>query len=119
MTSPVEELREAAKQLRELAGKATPGPWRLIRDGQDLVMQSPIEGDDVAAWTYGVRRGHDEDWAECDTRDAEYIASMHPGVALALADWLDKDDLYCWGPAEKAHALAIARAVLGTGGEQR
>ena len=47
--------------------------------------------------------------------DADYIAGMHPPVALAVADWLDRfsDRSYCYGPAEFDHALAIARAYLG------
>jgi hypothetical protein len=48
--------------------------------------------------------------------DADHAAGMHPGVALAVADWLDRfgDKLYCYGPREFDHALAIARAYLGT-----
>jgi len=49
-------------------------------------------------------------------RDLDYIAGMHPGVALAVADWLDKfaDPVYCYGPVEYDAALRIARAYLGT-----
>jgi hypothetical protein len=57
-------------------------------------------------------------WKEhgADHADAEYITSMHPGVALALADWLDRtvtDDEYgeVTGFDE---ALAVARACLST-----
>ena len=61
-----------------------------------------------------------------DQAHADYIAAMHPGVALALADWLDDEAGFI--DAIKAHAdgdpsvlaphaLAVADAVLGS--EQR
>lgn len=57
--------------------------------------------------------------------DAEYIRSMHPAVALAVADWLDVtaahiEEHVCEAecpPAgcDSVHAaLAVARAYLGT-----
>lgn len=66
-------LREAARVLRELAGAATPGPWRAdvnaVRDGKARAL----------ALTYGGR----------SRADAALIASMDPVVAVLLADWLD------------------------------
>jgi hypothetical protein len=50
--------------------------------------------------------------------DARYVATMHPGVGLALADWLDDDAEMCesltlanLGPDEAA--LRIADLILG------
>lgn len=73
--SAVETLREAAKVLRERAEAATPEPWEVVGGGE--YVQGP--GILVAPDDGGVT-----------TTDADLIATMHPGVALALADWLDK-----------------------------
>ena len=86
--TPAEELRQAAKLMREQAQAATPGPWSAF--------------------------------AEChETPDAKYIAGMHPGVALAVADWLETEarmverrSLSVEG--HTFHALKVARAFLGT-----
>jgi hypothetical protein len=44
---------------------------------------------------------------------------MHPGVALAVADWLDVEARWADAPAasgpETKAALTVARAYLGTG----
>jgi hypothetical protein len=50
--------------------------------------------------------------------DRAYIATMHPGVALALADWLDHLAPYVehggiYGSDGVECALAAARAILG------
>lgn len=62
-------LREAARVLRERAEAATPGPWEMFRDPIGIHVESGGERGLIA--------------------DAVYIATMHPGVGLALADWLD------------------------------
>ena len=55
--------------------------------------------------------------APIDPADAEHIASWHPAVALAVADWLDNIS-EAWrfsrrAPASSVKALAVARAYLG------
>jgi hypothetical protein len=131
----VEEIRRAAALMRERAQEASGGgSWRYE------------DGESVGAWTL-----YDEHWniATLTTYDTEsynyaermpaarhpgyidpdangrHIASWHPAVALAIADWLDyaADN---WGETDPrfvgrpgAHitpALAVARAYLG--GEQ-
>ena len=71
-------------------------------------------------------------WRAADLEDAQllWIALMHPGVGLALADWLELEaDLLEALPADNAealktvparlvlqscrHALAVARQILG------
>lgn len=97
--SPAGELREAAKHMcLGSEGCIVLRTVATIRDRARIAM---------FGW-----KGHSEDHA-----DAQYVASMHPQVALAVADWLDRfaDPVYCYGPAEFDHALAIARAYLGTG----
>jgi hypothetical protein len=64
--------------------------------------------------------------ALADTRDdygrsnAEHIASWHPVVALAVADWLDgvAQAIENWergyGPSpDQSHAYAVARSYIG------
>lgn len=73
----------------------------------------PDEGQAIAAATTAS--------SACLIEDAAHIASWHPQVALAVADWLDKyADLYeasrhrnrpVFGDHE--HAMAFARAYLG------
>jgi len=78
-----ELLRDAAKVLRERAEKATPGPWHAEgKVGQTKEIHAGP----------GMLRGIGRDLAVAERvfgRDANYILTMHPGVGLALADWLE------------------------------
>ncbi|MFD6375388.1 hypothetical protein ACFWFS_00480 [Streptomyces albidoflavus] len=116
--TPSEELRAAAKQLRELAYAAHGSPWAAV--------EIPRPGYDLPAWW--VESEHQDPdgstaatvadcpWGEADAR---YIAAMHPGVGKALAAWLES-----WtgievaedGPLveELRHALTVARQILGS-----
>lgn len=77
-----DRLREAARVLRERAEAATPGPWCDEYSGRTgpVVMDAESRNalDHVAKCSHFRGR-----------IDAAYIATMHPGVGLALADWLD------------------------------
>jgi hypothetical protein len=121
MTTPADELRTAARTLRSLLAdrQLTTGPWlsmdrgdRLLWDGEGAEDQPPV---------YVV------DEPMSNGANADYIAVMHPDVGFALADWLDVAARYAdkW-PADhqtnspfRAGGLAVARAINGTGGEQR
>lgn len=91
--SSVETLREAAKVLRERAEAATPGPWEadMHEVSQHWSRPEPwqtVASSEVACMAYcygGSGRGIERE------EDATFIATMHPGVALALADWLGKE----------------------------
>ena len=97
-----ELLREAAAKMRELAEGATPGPW---------------EWDDKH---YGIFPGPQVDGC-CEgdgfihhSADAKHIAAWHPGVALAVADWLDREaELADWECDAEPAAIDLARAFLG------
>lgn len=65
-------LRRAAAKLREHASAASASPWVAEADG---LVWPPRIGDPVSGST--------------EVEDAEYIARMHPPVALALAELLD------------------------------
>ena len=66
--------RRAARLMRERATEATPGPWMQDDDYPGDVTAG--ERESVVTGAYAA--------------DAPHIAGMHPGVALAVADWLDE-----------------------------
>lgn len=132
-------LRKAAALMRERAEAATPGPWSAadehgLLDGAEPAWcvsnmrpgyeaMSPTEGylGDVAETSLGFHEARDQ-------RNAEHIAGMHPAVALAVADWLDKaardmqavvEDANAYGEQVRdltrdfGPALNLARAYLG------
>jgi hypothetical protein len=114
---PAAELRAAANRLRELAGAATPGRWRTSPGNK--------VSENVMARGRLVIDGGGQSWPDGKsvvygaalTADAEYIAGMHPGVALTLADWLeaaaDRADGNPFGAKDLINAaLAVARTYL-------
>jgi hypothetical protein len=78
-SEPTEALDLAA--LSALEAAATPAPWHLVRDGQDLRLESVVEGDEIATWTY-----LEGDWAECDTRDPDLIVAARNALPGLLAE---------------------------------
>lgn len=109
--NPADELRTAAEKLRKLATGAAPGPWTVNIWGNVLTAR---DEEMAEVWPLGSGTGN-----------AEFIAAMHPGVGIALADWLDFEAALIRrvpgaelrGRTERA--LAVARAINGTGGEQQ
>lgn len=126
-----ELLRKAATILRERALDATGAPWRWEQYRDDLPYLVGRGGDPGAIeWDEEVIEA--EHHGECGCRsachleltvkreDRDYIATMHPGVGLALADWLDEeaDMLSDWDPAigpycESGPSIALARLIVG------
>jgi hypothetical protein len=127
--SAVEELRAAARLMRERAEKATPGPWQWWGD-RSAPYDGPEDPPPPDYWRISVG----DDLAHVDTEkqaDAVYVASMHPAVALAVADWLeaeaslweefsaavsawqDRPDFEKRTFSTLGQALAVARACLG------
>jgi hypothetical protein len=116
-----ETLRRAAAQMRHRAEAATPGPWRFtdseaaydVWNGGMVVVSA--DGDPIA--------NCEDEWYEPDPgepapiNDATHIASWHPAVALAVADWLEEaaeDRTYELMPESTYDAaLAVANAYLG------
>lgn len=97
--SAVITLRRASKLMRERAHAATPGPWVSL-DGGDRLIHDP--GHDLDPPVYVV------DEPMSNAANAEHIAAMHPGVALALAGWLDAE-----ADAHQACAVLAATAESG------
>jgi hypothetical protein len=76
VSAEVELLREAAKTMRERAQSAEPGPWVTERPGHGK------------AWINTP--GYEHAWGMHGfVEEARHVASWHPAVALAVADWLD------------------------------
>lgn len=99
-----ETLRRAAALMRERAQAATPGPWtpdpRAPHDVRGNEMRN------LVATTGGMVAA---------SENTNHIASWHPAVALAVADWLDREaaltEASSWYP-DSGESLAVARAYL-------
>lgn len=135
MTTPADELRQAAALLREVAAAATSGPWhRPLNTRYKSTVTGALPEGERGNWIDGIdpTTGEREQctvaliptWStgrhsrQRGGRDLEYIATMHPGVGLALADWLDAEAGGLSGPdTVSTHALVVARQILGTAGE--
>jgi hypothetical protein len=112
-----EILREAARLMRKRAQAAIHDSdgeeWHLgpeVWDGNVSQVLIHIDGTEVP-----IADG-------CSDPDARHIASWHPTVALAVADWLESTAVISqWGdyvgpgPVDRTVkcALAVARAYLG------
>lgn len=91
--SPAAVLRATAALIRERAQNATRGPWEFTVQrglggpcGDVLVPFRPDDPSDTAQT--GLTRL--AVLGTQDARDSEYIASMHPPVALAIAGALEQ-----------------------------
>jgi hypothetical protein len=130
-TTPVQELRRAAVRLRELAARATPGPWEHVSTGAGegrprWILGAPTEpGDawsaaDVIAITDDMVAAL-QDITEPDRiisdGDMDWIATVGPQIAPPLAEWLEDtaDWLEQWDtePSDDHPALILARAING------
>ncbi len=124
MTNP-DLLRRAAAQLRQHAEATTPYPWSIENwshgwdDGQTWRINGPT-GEDATTPCVVETKTDDAGFFSQAEADVEYVALMHPPVALALADWLDQaaEEVAIAGvmggfqPRSLAGAVATAKAVL-------
>jgi Ead/Ea22-like protein len=117
--SPAETIRLAAALMRESAGKATPGLWQHMCLGSEGCLVLRKHGTIRERGQGRVARFGQKDW-QADHADAAFVAAMNPVVALALADWLDREaaliDAQVFpqsDPAMEKYPLAVARAYLG------
>ena len=106
-----DQLRRAAAQMRDGAqGHGIPdSPW-LTQPSWDDPSEADVKAHDPQMPTlpYDVA-------SELEPRLAAHIASWHPAVALAVADWLADEAAGAQTATGQptAHALAVARAYLG------
>lgn len=130
------ELRQAAALMRSRAEAANAGPWTVTEASDEYDDYGYLA--EIRSPTLGHGREQDDLVASVVDRaevDAVHIASWHPTVALAVADWLDDlyeritdtdydedDDLAAAlrGEADTSdwpdvhRALTVARTYLGT-----
>lgn len=119
--TPAEMIERAAALMRERAEASWPGPWDLETEvggfGPVACVLMPLPGHK------GARTGLTS-YIPLGTQDAEtaaHIASWHPLVALAVADWLHQEAINAgayanhgnWLGVPSEHALKIACAYLG------
>lgn len=109
MSGGADVLRRAAVLMRSRAEAASTGPY--------------IAAEQVHDQWYGLQTPFAAIGNVFDCHDAAHIASWHPAVALAVADWLDDAaENVALSPAlgfdmrihiATNYALAVARAYLG------
>lgn len=111
-----EVLREAARRMRDCAEPATQGPWRALLVGERADVRGLPENTTYDHRGDSVATAADSEFGACKPQDAAHIASWHPAVALAVADWLDEAaDLWAETYTDyQTRALAVASAYLGT-----
>lgn len=112
-----EILRTAAALMRQRAEAATSSPWahwHMLDD--DGCLEVFVPNGTMSTETVLEFKDH-MDCEECvrpTAEDAEHIASWHPAVALAVADWLDALAAHVvHGNEPPLHAVAVACAYLG------
>jgi hypothetical protein len=135
--TPAEELRAAAKRLRETAKEATPVHgqpygWDGFSEKHAELGRAVVYG---GPGVDGYRTGtvfEFKEWTDCEEcvrpteGDVEWMTLVDPGLAEPLAAWLDAHgrDLEgaggtlanlstCDSPADVKHALAVARVLNG------
>ena len=102
----VDLLREAAETMRARAEEATGGRWWPRYGGEPGFIYSSGEKRLIA-----TVEGESSD--ATPNPNSRHIASWHPAVALAVADWLDLADQE-WSPSDlRESAKTVARAYLG------
>ena len=76
-------LRRAAALMRDRAEAATQGPWRRVRSGGMVVTDDAESTCNPPKVLLVADRTREP--------NTQHIASWHPAVALAVADWLDSE----------------------------
>lgn len=111
--TPSATIRRAARDLRTRAEAATEGPWqavaaRWLGETYSAVLAGDGMPEDPSTWLMAT--GSNE---EARKANADYAASVHPLVGLAVASWLD-DAAQAWDEGvEWDDALDVARVYLG------
>lgn len=115
--TPADELRAAAQKIRDIADRASPGPWRSKPDGHGTTIEAS-EGHDVAYLASCTDHPGRRIW------DARQIALWNPQVTELIGAWLgwiaDDETEYAGLPKTPARArelatgLGIARAINGS-----
>jgi hypothetical protein len=114
--TPAATLHRAADKIRTLlaADDLTPGPWLSLDGGDRIIHDGPAIEFGPADYVIDEPAGN--------AANAEWIAAMHPGVGVALADWLETTAEYATvsvtHPTHVVRAFELARLVLGEGAQR-
>lgn len=108
--SPAGTIRSAVELLRGRAAAARDGRWSVIeiRDADPFGFPARV----LANWATG-RGTATAGVADARRKDAEFIALMQPGVAAALADWLEAELLMHQQAGVLASAAASGEIHIG------
>ena len=108
-------LRRAAAVLRERAEAATPGPWEAMEHDSNpgdegvclLGAAATVTGSHMIGYFHVLSQAEQE-------ANGAYAATMHPGVGLAIADWLqlEADRLGWLENHATPQAVVLARLIL-------
>lgn len=110
--TPADTLRGAAALMRERASNESipASPWYIEDDDYAFNVLAPDPEMPDAPWDVARDVPSNDDASPL----AEHIASWHPAVAFAVADWLDVTARDVGTSSLAYHrALAVARAYLG------
>lgn len=105
----LEALRSAARLIRDRAEAVPPGPWTVTTESAKWGgVVAPATADHPEMEGYG---GHliGESMSEAKR---VHVATWHPAVALAVADWLDTG-ANKYACVDRAPMLRVAYAILG------
>lgn len=127
--TPAELLREAANRIERTAADTTPGPWFADEDDNCWTLhgyfEDPLTWDGFVGATKQILKApkrntpYAEYWPE--QGDADWITTMHPGIAAPLAAWLraeaviagfDDNLRYNLSLNLSPEAVAFARSIL-------
>lgn len=114
--TPAETLRAAARTMRERASAAATAPWRPVSALYDGEPYGAVVGADGIAenpldWI--VATGRQAAGSKSQVSDVDHIASWHPLVALAVADWLVQAEARGPESTDYLAALKVAHHYLG------
>ena len=111
--SPAATIARAATHLRSLI-KDDSRPWAADHSPEGTVVH-PV-GSTLSLFELHADGGRAAGTPCVSRRVGDLMAAMHPGVAAALADWLDAWSVDPRGPfagyPDGVHALAVAQQVL-------
>ncbi|MFH9812533.1 hypothetical protein ACH4NO_18295 [Streptomyces olivaceus] len=116
--TPADEMLAAADKLRSTCTAASPGPWKIakVRPYTDPLLMSRYDEtpDDKEVLIAGS--------IDVDPSDQAVVQMLHPGVGVALAEWLETEAAQpltaqhgprCTADCTTTAALAVARQING------
>lgn len=110
-------MAAAAHILYSRANAATEGPWQHMCMGSEGCQVLRVHTTIRDHRRSHVARFGRKDWHD-DHHDADFVATMSPPVAVALAQWLQ---VKAANPSDHdyGYALAIAERIVNPEGEHR